>query len=97
MWGTLTGIRPVNIVTSILEERADGIRPYDDVRVDGIRPYESERGIKDVMGLSPITEIDNPIYKENEEIKEYLKKEYYISDEKAFELIKIARNELNSR
>ena len=46
------------------------------------------------MGLSSITEIDNPIYKENEEIKKYLKKEYYISDEKAFELIKIARNEI---
>ena len=85
LWGTLTGIRPVNIVTSILE-RADDIRPYD-VGARVARPY-------DVMGLSPITEISNPIYKENEEIIKYLKEEYYISDEKAFELIKIARNEI---
>lgn len=104
LWGTLTGIRPVNIVTSILEERARETRPYE----YSARPYDegqhnrqpvvasctSDKNIKDVMGLSPITEIDNPIYKENEEIKEYLKKEYYISDEKAFELIKIARNEI---
>ncbi|MBR4313867.1 MAG: coproporphyrinogen dehydrogenase HemZ [Lachnospiraceae bacterium] len=104
LWGTLTGIRPVNIVTSILEERARETRPYG----YNARPYDEERhnrkpvaasymsgkNIKDVMGLSPITEINNPIYKENEVIKEYLKKEYYISDEKAFELIKIARNEI---
>ncbi len=104
LWGTLTGIRPVNIVTSILEERARETRPYG----YNSRPYDEERhnrkpvaasytsgkNIKDVMGLSPITEINNSIYKENEEIKEYLKKEYYISDEKAFELIKIARNEI---
>lgn len=104
LWGTLTGIRPVNIVTSILEERDRETRPYE----YSSRPYDegqhnrqpvaasctSDKNIKDVMGLSPITEIDNPIYKENEEIKEYLKKEYYISDEKAFELIKIARNEI---
>ena len=112
LWGTLTGIRPVNIVTSVLEERARSARPYGNGRADGIRPYgieradgirpcgsvvascASDKSIKDVMGLSPITEIDNPVYKENEEIKEYLKKEYYISDEKAFELIKIARNEI---
>lgn len=81
LWGTLTGIRPVNIVTSILEERAREIRA-------------SDKSINDVMGLSPITEIDHPIYKENESIKECLKKEYYISDEKAYELIKIARNEI---
>ena len=121
LWGTLTGIRPVNIVTSILEERARETRPYNEGSASAkqscelFRPYEcssrpydegqhnrqpvaasyaSGKNIKDVMGLSPITEIDNPIYKENEEIKEYLKQEYYISDEKAFELIKIARNEI---
>ena len=82
LWGTLTGIRPVNIVTSILE-RARNARPYDE-RARSARPY-------DVMGLSPISEIN----KENEEIIKYLKEEYYISDKKAFELIKIARNEIN--
>ena len=97
LWGTLTGIRPVNIVTSILEERARETRPYDEGqhnRQPVVASCTSDKNIKDVMGLSSITEIDNPIYKENEEIKEYLKKEYYISDEKAFELIKIARNEI---
>ena len=111
LWGTLTGIRPVNIVTSILEERARKTHPDDDEQARGVRPYEeemarsvrpyavgasctSEKRVTDVMGLSPITEINNPIYKENEEIKKYLKDEYYISDEKAFELIKIARNEI---
>lgn len=92
LWGTLTGIRPVNIVTSILEERARETRPYDEERARETRA--SDRNIRDVMGLSPITEIDHPIYKENEVIKECLKKEYYISDEKAYELIKIARNEI---
>ncbi|MBR0039533.1 MAG: coproporphyrinogen dehydrogenase HemZ [Lachnospiraceae bacterium] len=114
LWGTLTGIRPVNIVTSMLEERARETRPCDGGSAS-VRPYEysvrpcdeerhnrqpvaasctSGKSVRDVMGLSPLTEIDNPIYKENEKIKEYLKKEYYISDEKGFELIKIARNEI---
>ena len=96
LWGTLTGIRPVNIVTSILE-RADDIRPYDvGARVARLYDSDGSRSARpyDVMGLSPITEISNPIYKENEEIIKYLKEEYYISDEKAFELIKIARNEI---
>ena len=105
LWGTLTGIRPVNIVTSILEEGARAARPYDESDAclydDGTHPHESvvasyasDRKITNVLGLSSITEIDNPIYKENEKIKKYLKEEYYISDEKAFELIKIARNEI---
>lgn len=51
LWGTLTGIRPVTIVTGLIEN-----------------------------GIS-------------ENIKEYLKKEYYISDEKALKLIEIANRE----
>lgn len=51
LWGTLTGIRPVTIVTGLIE--------------NGI----------------------------NENIKDYLKKEYYISDEKALKLIEIANRE----
>ena len=90
LWGTLTGIRPVNIVTSILEERTHATHPNEAVFAN----CESDKSIRDVMGLSPISEIDNPIYIENEEIRKYLKEEYYISDEKAFELIKIARNEI---
>jgi oxygen-independent coproporphyrinogen-3 oxidase len=97
LWGALTGIRPVNIVTGMIEERARETRPCDEERHNRqpvAASCTSGKSVRDVMGLSPITEIDNPIYKENEEIKEYLKKEYYISDEKAFELIKIARNEI---
>ncbi|MBO6119746.1 MAG: coproporphyrinogen dehydrogenase HemZ [Lachnospiraceae bacterium] len=89
LWGTLTGIRPVNIVTEIIENTGLSKIKYGKDR------STSGRAINDVMGLSPIVEIENPIYKENETIKEYLKKEYYISDEKAFELIKIARNEIS--
>ena len=89
LWGTLTGIRPVNIVTGILEERAHSVRP-ETVGAS----CTSAKSVTDVMGLSQITEINNSIYKENEEIKKYIKDEYYISDEKAYELIKIARNEI---
>ena len=89
LWGTLTGIRPVNIVTEIIENTGLSKIKYGKDR------STSGRAINDVMGLSPIVEIENHIYKENETIKEYLKKEYYISDEKAFELIKIARNEIS--
>ena len=53
LWGTLTGIRPVTIVTKMIEESID----------DG-------------------------------EIKSELKKEYYISELKANELIKIAKKEI---
>ena len=51
LWGTLTGIRPVTIVTGLIENGISG------------------------------------------NIKEYLKKEYYISDEKALKLIEIANRE----
>ena len=68
LWGTLTGIRPVNIVTSMIEERARETRPYDAERVYSCESVAasctSGKSIKDVMGLSPITKIDNPIYKE---------------------------------
>ena len=58
LWGTLTGIRPVNIVTKIIE---------------------------DLVG-NPLLTDD---YTRNE-----LKKEYYISDLKANELIRIAKKEI---
>ncbi|MBQ2204450.1 MAG: coproporphyrinogen dehydrogenase HemZ, partial [Lachnospiraceae bacterium] len=54
LWGTLTGIRPVTIVTKLFEE-------------------------------NNLT--DKEVYEE-------LKNEYYVSDEKAFELIKIAKKEI---
>ncbi len=58
LWGTLTGIRPVAIVTDMIES-------------EGARSYEN-----DLI------------------IKEDLKKEYYISDEKADRLIAIAKKEI---
>ena len=54
LWGTLTGIRPVTIVTKLFE--------------------------------------DNNLT--DKEVFEELKNEYYVSDEKAFELIKIAKKEI---
>ncbi|MBP3201808.1 MAG: coproporphyrinogen dehydrogenase HemZ [Lachnospiraceae bacterium] len=58
LWGTLTGIRPVNIVTKIIE---------------------------DLVG--------NPLLTDDY-IRNELKKEYYISDLKANELIRIAKKEI---
>ena len=51
LWGTLTGIRPVNIVTSMLE-RADDIRPYDEGAAAARTNDEGARVARpyDVMG-----------------------------------------------
>ena len=65
LWGTLTGIRPVTIVTDMIESKACGNR----------------LGKMDVIN-------DNVI-------KAELKKEYLINDEKADELITIARKEID--
>ena len=103
LWGTLTGIRPVNIVTNILEDKEkfqdEKAKFYDTLNDKNKYAYvtsslHKDKKISDVLGFSSITEIDNPIYKENESIKKYLKDEYYISDEKAYEIIKIARKEI---
>lgn len=83
LWGTLTGIRPVTIVTNKIENYASSI---DDT--------QSEKKITNVLGLSPITEIDNKIYKLNERVKKELVDEYYISDEKAYQIIEIANREI---
>ena len=63
-WGALTGIRPVNIITSIVENKK----------------YE--------MWLP---EDENITY---EKIKDHLLNEYLVSDEKADELIEIAKKEI---
>ena len=68
-WGTLTGIRPVTIVTDIIENE-----------------YLSN-GILSINDLSN----DNHIY---DDIKNRLKLDYYLSDEKATELIDIANKEI---
>ncbi len=81
LWGTLTGIRPVTIVTNMIENAKPEEKP--------------SKSIGKTLGLSPITEIENPKYKLNESIHEELKKEYYISDEKANLLIEIANREIN--
>ena len=85
LWGTLTGIRPVTIVTDMIE--SDGARKA--------RPYEK----KIVKQREPATcrgELCEPevLSCHNAEIKNYLKKEYYISDEKADRLITIAKKEI---
>lgn len=84
LWGTLTGIRPVTIVTKMIDD------------IDSCEEtYKETKGYMKVLGLSSICDIDNKIYRENELLLKRLKDEYYISDEKAYELIKIARNEIS--
>ena len=70
-WGTLTGIRPVTIVTDIIENE-----------------YLSN-GILSINDLSN----DNHIY---DDIKNRLKLDYYLSNEKATELIDIANKEIET-
>ena len=74
LWGTLTGIRPVTIVTKLL----------DDLNL-GTGYIIGEKG-------TLFNNDKNETYEEA--IKKELKKEYYISDEKADELIEIAKNEV---
>ena len=73
LWGTLTGIRPVTIVTKFLDLNL------------GTGYIIGEKG-------TPFKNDKNETYEEA--IKKELKKEYYISDEKADELIEIAKNEV---
>ena len=67
LWGTLTGIRPVTIVTALIEQNK---RESGNVGASYASPYG------------------------NNELKAFLKKEYYISDEKANKLIDIANREI---
>ena len=78
LWGTLTGIRPVTIVTKLLEEGSCN----SPVHVEGPcnSPAHSSRELCERHS--------------NSDIKENLKKEYYISDIKADELINIAHKEI---
>ena len=72
LWGTLTGIRPVNIATN-LKKNLNLVTGY-------------------IIGEKGTLYKNSKI--ENELIKKKKKKEYYISDEKANELIEIAENEI---
>ena len=67
LWGTLTGIRPVNIVTGMIENPVGATAAT--VGAKHCEPNENK-------------------------IRQELKKEYYISDLKANELIKIAKKEI---
>lgn len=76
LWGTLTGIRPVTIVTKILEEGGW----YQALQKMGSHSLP-------VRGESLLVQSDI-------EINKYLREEYYISDEKADELLRIAKKEI---
>ncbi len=76
LWGTLTGIRPVTIVTKILEEGGW----YHSIENGGSHSSP-------VRGESLLVQSDI-------EINKYLREEYYISDEKADELLRIAKKEI---
>ena len=89
LWGTLTGIRPVTIVTKMMEEYIY----RENMGIDG-KSVNRDLKINNFFGLSPITEINNPIYKMKEEIKRELENEYLISEEKTYELINIAYREI---
>ena len=72
LWGTLTGIRPVTIVTNLIEDNSD--KRYIDFSDD---------------------KKDNETKASNYQIlKKYLQDEYYVSNNKADELIDIANNEI---
>ena len=70
LWGTLTGIRPVTIVTALIEQN---------------KGESGNVGASTASTASP---------HDNNELKSLLKKEYYISNEKADKLIDIANREI---
>ncbi|MBR1844770.1 MAG: coproporphyrinogen dehydrogenase HemZ [Lachnospiraceae bacterium] len=103
LWGTLTGIRPVTIVTDMIEKgEVCKAYLYESNGARKARPYEK----KIVKQREPATRRGKTVQwtvfhcepevlsYHNAEIKNYLKKEYYISDEKADRLIAIAKKEI---
>ena len=80
LWGTLTGIRPVTIATKFFDLNLGTGYIIDKKGT----PFENVKNDK--------FNIKNAVC--DELIKKELKKEYYISDEKANELIEIAKNEV---
>lgn len=86
LWGALTGIRPVNIVTKIIEDNSAGVNE-ENVEVDTIHPFVGVTHCEPVCASYASTISDD-------KIKQELKKEYYISDLKADELINIAHKEV---
>ena len=95
LWGTLTGIRPVNIVTKIIEDNIVATN-VDTVGANFRSPRTGElceptfvgATHREPVGASYASAISDS------EIKSELKKEYYISDLKANELINIAHKEI---
>ena len=82
LWGTLTGIRPVSIVTKMIEDSKCANANAVGANACGARIIDEK-----------ISEYATDKFTDNK-IKDILKKEYYISDLKANELIKIAKKEI---
>ena len=89
LWGTLTGIRPVNIVTKMIEDGIVG----STTNIVGAKFCDSVPVGAKHCELAPVT-ASSATGITDSEIKSELKKEYYISDLKAKELIKIAKKEI---
>ena len=105
LWGTLTGIRPVSIVTKIIEDskcaNANAVGANADI-VGANVDIVGAKLCEPVVGANAcgariieekISEYATDKFTDNK-IKDILKKEYYISDLKANELIKIAKKEI---
>ena len=83
LWGTLTGIRPTNIAVKLIEDNKKKFVNSDD-----------KKSIYDTCGLKPIT-YNNIDYMTSEYVVDLLKKDYYVSEKKARELVEIANNEIS--
>ena len=85
LWGTLTGIRPVTIVTNLVENFLNDKKIINDIenKHKTIFGYEPLRSPYDVAKKNPYFYASN-----------VLKEDYYVSDSKINELLTIAHNEL---
>lgn len=81
-WGILTGIRPVNIVTQIIEY----IKYKENYNTDLINNFNNFCVLNNYQ-IKNNKNIDGIIF-------DYLKKEYYVSDDKINTLLEIANREL---
>ena len=92
LWGTLTGIRPVTIVTGLIE---NGINEREPLKRSILKNlfFKNAMNLGVPAGTIPRKSQNTDFFEVPENIKEYLKKEYYISDEKALKLIEIANRE----
>ena len=88
LWGTLTGIRPVNIVTGMIENTVGATAATVGATAAIVGATAA------TVGANAATVGAKHCEPDENKIRQELKKEYYISDLKANELIKIAKKEI---